>query len=57
MILKIALENSEDGRWFAILLSSDQEVSVFEQTNIEKSEKQEADKVASSKNTHSDENE
>ena len=26
MILKIALENSEGGRWFAILLSSDEEV-------------------------------
>ena len=26
MIFKIALENSEDGRWFAILLSSDEEM-------------------------------
>jgi predicted PurR-regulated permease PerM len=26
MILKIALENSEEGRWFAILLSSEQEI-------------------------------
>ncbi|MEH6451963.1 MAG: AI-2E family transporter [Psychromonas sp.] len=26
MIFKIALENSEDGRWFAILLSSDEEI-------------------------------
>jgi len=30
MILKIALENSEGGRWFAILLSSDKEVDDFE---------------------------
>ncbi|MEL0660080.1 AI-2E family transporter [Psychromonas arctica] len=30
MILKIALENSEDGRWFSILLSSDEEVEALE---------------------------
>jgi len=30
MILKIALENSEEGSWFAILLSSDEEVEMFE---------------------------
>ena len=29
MILKIALENSNDGRWFAILLSSDEEVAAL----------------------------
>ena len=31
MILKMAVENSEDGRWFAILLSSDQEVEAIEE--------------------------
>ncbi len=60
MILKIALENSEDGRWFAILLSSDQEVAAFEQTNIDKSNAQQAEGSASSKdvnsNSHSSEN-
>lgn len=35
MILKIALENSEGGRWFAILLSSDQEVEAFEKEAAE----------------------
>lgn len=30
MIFKIALENSEDGRWFAILLSSDEETETFQ---------------------------
>lgn len=29
MIFKIALENSDDGRWFAILLSSDEEVDAL----------------------------
>ena len=29
MIFKIALENSADGRWFAILLSSDEEVDAL----------------------------
>ena len=37
MILKIALENIEGGRWFAILLSSDQEVEAFEQAEQAKS--------------------
>jgi AI-2 transport protein TqsA len=32
MIFKIALENSEEGRWFAILLSSDEELEDFEAT-------------------------
>ena len=35
MILKIALENSEGGRWFAILLSSDKEIDDIEQKNAE----------------------
>jgi predicted PurR-regulated permease PerM len=34
MILKIALENSEGGRWFAILLSSDKEVEGFKEGNL-----------------------
>lgn len=34
MILKIALDNSEGGRWFAILLSSDQEVEDFEKEEV-----------------------
>jgi predicted PurR-regulated permease PerM len=33
MILKLALENSEDGRWFAILLSADEEVEAFDESN------------------------
>ena len=37
MILKIALESSEDGRWFAILLSSDEEVEALEKNCAEKS--------------------
>lgn len=37
MILKIALESSEDGRWFAILLSSDEEVEALEKNSAEKS--------------------
>ena len=32
MILKIALENSEEGRWFAILLSSDEEIEQLPET-------------------------
>ncbi|ABM05001.1 integral inner membrane protein UPF0118 [Psychromonas ingrahamii 37] len=32
MIFKIALENSEEGRWFAILLSSDEELEDFQAT-------------------------
>lgn len=36
MILKIALENSEDGRWFSILLSSDEEVEALENACEEK---------------------
>lgn len=36
MILKIALENSEDGRWFSILLSSDEEVEALESACEEK---------------------
>ena len=32
MIFKIALENSEDGRWFAILLSSDEEIDQLPDT-------------------------
>ncbi|WP_372881198.1 AI-2E family transporter [Psychromonas sp.] len=32
MILKIALENSEEGHWFAILLSSDEETDHFHAT-------------------------
>jgi AI-2 transport protein TqsA len=32
MIFKIALENSEEGRWFAILLSSDEELDDFQTT-------------------------
>ncbi|MEL0627983.1 AI-2E family transporter [Psychromonas aquatilis] len=35
MILKMALENSEDGRWFAILLSSDEEVRMIEEKGKE----------------------
>ncbi|TEW55604.1 AI-2E family transporter [Psychromonas sp. RZ22] len=38
MILKIALENSEGGRWFAILLSSDEEVKLFEEQNLKQQE-------------------
>ena len=34
MILKIALENSEEGRWFAILLSSDREVDTFGEVRL-----------------------
>ena len=37
MILKIALESSEDGRWFAILLSSDEEVEALAKNCDEKS--------------------
>ncbi|GLS90970.1 membrane protein [Psychromonas marina] len=33
MIFKIALENSSDGRWFAILLSSDEEVDTLSQVD------------------------
>ena len=33
MIVKIALENSEDGRWFAILLSSEEEVEQLAQSS------------------------
>ena len=33
MIFKIALENSGDGRWFAILLSSDEEVDALAQVD------------------------
>ncbi|MDA7746388.1 AI-2E family transporter [Psychromonas sp.] len=36
MILKIALESSDAGRWFAIFLSSDAEVEGFERTRLEK---------------------
>ncbi|MDN2664710.1 AI-2E family transporter [Psychromonas sp. 14N.309.X.WAT.B.A12] len=36
MILKIALESSEDGRWVAILLSSDEEVEVLENIDQDK---------------------
>lgn len=36
MILKIALESSVGGRWFAILLSSDEEIDVYEQIRSEK---------------------
>ncbi len=32
MIFKIALENSEDGHWFAILLSSDEEIHELQNT-------------------------
>lgn len=34
MILKIALENSEGGRWFAILLSSDQEIEAIDKAEL-----------------------
>jgi len=34
MILKLALENSEDGRWFSILLSADEEVEAFNENNV-----------------------
>ncbi|MGJ8582250.1 MAG: AI-2E family transporter [Psychromonas sp.] len=36
MILKIALENSEGGRWFAILLSSDEEIEMLQNIEEEK---------------------
>ena len=35
MILKIALENSEGGQWFAILLSSDREIDDIEHQRTE----------------------
>jgi predicted PurR-regulated permease PerM len=35
MILKIALDNSEGGRWFAILLSSDKEVEAYEEGRLD----------------------
>lgn len=38
MIFKIALENSEDGRWFAILLSSDDEISAVQSLTIKEKE-------------------
>lgn len=33
MILKIALENSEEGRWIAILLSSEDEIAILKEQN------------------------
>ncbi|MCP5079321.1 MAG: AI-2E family transporter [Psychromonas sp.] len=39
MIFKIALENSSDGRWFAILLSSDEEVDALAQLDEQPEEK------------------
>jgi len=39
MIFKIALENSHDGRWFAILLSSDEEVNSLIQVDEKVEEK------------------
>jgi len=39
MIFKIALENSHDGRWFAILLSSDEEVNSLIQADEKVEEK------------------
>jgi len=40
MIFKIALENSHDGRWFAILLSSDEEVDTLMKIDEKVEEKQ-----------------
>jgi len=39
MIFKIALENSHDGRWFAILLSSDEEINSLIQVDEKVEEK------------------
>ena len=44
MILKIALENSEGGRWFATLLSSDKEIDDIELQNTEDESQEEEEK-------------
>jgi len=43
MILKIALENIEGGRWFAVLLSSDEEVAIYEKQSAEKNKSESSD--------------
>lgn len=54
MIFKIALENSSDGRWFAILLSSDEDIDLLAKESLdqEQQELQEPQEQQEESNEH-----